>query len=601
MMFQNMFRLHVLDLRDNHITVLKNRTFFGLQNVRALFLTGNRLQRIEESAFLGLSSLAILDLSHQRLTYLSSRCFLGLRKLANLNLSNNGLRHLEVAAFTGLSKLVMLDITNNDIEDPPKEVFRSLTSLNRLETDLFGLCCLARHVPTCLPAADEFSSCEDLMSNTVLRLCIWVLGAVALVGNVLVMCWRVLHKTSNRVHSFLIMNLAFSDCLMGVYLLMIAAVDQYYRGRYSVHAVHWRSSRLCHLAGFVSTFSSELSVFTLTVITLDRFLVIIFPFHLDRLEMSRTRLIMATGWTAVALLAASPLMPLSYFSGFYGRSGVCLALHITPDYPPGWEYSVFVFLVLNLISFGVIALGYTCMFVAAKRTQAAVPALRRRSKRSTRSDGAMARRMTLIVATDAACWLPIIALGIASLCGVRVPPQIYAWVAVFVLPLNAAVNPLLYTLSTVQFVEQVEKRLHTFRVSWKRSFTMKTCTTAVTEGRANDQEHQQWSPRVYRFGPAQQSESVDTVALVTLSHRRQRPRVQVTGSLTDYRGGKKHSLRTSQSLGVNQNQIDQQHKSNGGARRQFQLVPPPQGQQHELQAAQKQRQRQKKRNNELYE
>ena len=31
-------------------------------------------------------------------------------------------------------------------------------------------------------------------------------------------------------------------------------------------------------------------------------------------------------------------------SGFYGRSGVCLALHITPDYPPGWEYSVFVFL-----------------------------------------------------------------------------------------------------------------------------------------------------------------------------------------------------------------------------------------------------------------
>jgi hypothetical protein len=29
---------------------------------------------------------------------------------------------------------------------------------------------------------------------------------------------------------------------------------------------------------------------------------------------------------------------------FYGRSGVCLALHITPEKPSGWEYSVFVFL-----------------------------------------------------------------------------------------------------------------------------------------------------------------------------------------------------------------------------------------------------------------
>ena len=49
------------------------------------------------------------------------------------------------------------------------------------------------------------------------------------------------------------------------------------------------------------------------VITLDRFLVIIFPFHLDRLQMSRTRLIIAAGWLVVALLAASPLMPLPYF------------------------------------------------------------------------------------------------------------------------------------------------------------------------------------------------------------------------------------------------------------------------------------------------
>ena len=50
-------------------------------------------------------------------------------------------------------------------------------------------------------------------------------------------------------------------------------------------------------------------------------------------------------WGGVAVIAIFPLMGLEYFRNFYGRSGVCLALHITPARPPGWEYSVAIFLV----------------------------------------------------------------------------------------------------------------------------------------------------------------------------------------------------------------------------------------------------------------
>ena len=45
-------------------------------------------------------------------------------------------------------------------------------------------------------------------------------------------------------------------------------------------------------------------------------------------------------------------------------------------------------------------------------------------KARSSASAAMGRRMTLIVATDAACWLPIIALGVASLCGVEVPAKV---------------------------------------------------------------------------------------------------------------------------------------------------------------------------------
>nr|CAD7601553.1 unnamed protein product [Timema genevievae] len=374
LMFRNQWRLHILNLQHNCIQTLANSSFYGLPNLRGL------------------------DLSWQRISNVSQGAFVGLRSLVGLDLSSNSIKIIS------------------------SNVLRSASSLEKLVTDEFRFCCLARHVTLCLPPPDEFSSCEDLMSNLVLRVCIWVLGVVATFGNILVIGWRVRFKHTNQVHSFLITNLAIGDLFMGSYLLIIAGVDACYRGVYFIHDSAWRSSDLCHLAGFISTFSSELSVFTLTVITLDRFLVIIFPFRVRRLEMSKTRLLMAGGWVVAGVLSGLPLINIEYFRNFYGRSGVCLALHITPEKPNGWEYSSTVIPstvpVLNLASFTIIAMGYLWMYVVARTTQQAV------KKEQRSSDSAMARRMTLIVATDAACWMPIILLGVLSLWGFTVPPQV---------------------------------------------------------------------------------------------------------------------------------------------------------------------------------
>ncbi|XP_037784587.1 G-protein coupled receptor GRL101-like [Penaeus monodon] len=358
-----------------------------------------------------------------------------------------------------------------------RRLFSGLLKLDHLWTDEFRFCCLAREVRFCHPPPDEFSSCEDLMTNIMLRVCVWVLGTVAFSGNLLVIVWRFIYHHDNKVHSFLITNLALGDLCMGIYLLIIAAVDVNYRGVYFIYDALWRTSSLCQLAGFLSTFSSELSVFTLTVITLERFVVIIFPFRVSRLNMNWTRIIMGVVWASVGVLAALPLSNIHYFRNFYGRSGVCLALHITHEKPSGWEYSVFVFLALNLVSFSVIAASYWGMYRAASTTSAAVI----RSDQQRR-DSNMAKKMTLIVVTDAACWLPIILLGFVSLAGGRIPPQVFAWVAVFVLPLNAAVNPLLYTLSTAPFLGKARERVLDVRHSFKRSVIRHTLssTTAIS-------------------------------------------------------------------------------------------------------------------------
>lgn len=108
-----------------------------------------------------------------------------------------------------------------------------------------------------------------------------------------------------------------------------------------------------HLSLFMSTFdfpSPQLSLFMSTIAFISSLVI----FHCNAFNCP---------------LCYLPV--LVFPQNFYGRSGVCLALHITPARPPGWEFSVAVFLVLNFVSFLIIAASYIWMFVVAKETRSA--------------------------------------------------------------------------------------------------------------------------------------------------------------------------------------------------------------------------------------
>ncbi|KAK3881907.1 hypothetical protein Pcinc_013671 [Petrolisthes cinctipes] len=168
---------------------------------------------------------------------------------------------------------------------------------------------------------------------------------------------------------------------------------------------------------------------------------------LTMLESGRSIYLLMTGvWAVAILLAALPLFGFQYFYNFYGRSGVCLALHITNDRPSGWEYSVFVFLVLNFMLFGIIALNYFLLYKTVRNHKVR---MRRTNSDSNWNEMKMlALRVFLVVATDALCWLPIIFLGILSISGVDIPPSVFSWTAVFILPINSVINPILYTFTS---------------------------------------------------------------------------------------------------------------------------------------------------------
>ena len=160
---------------------------------------------------------------------------------------------------------------------------------------------------------------------------------------------------------------------------------------------------------------------TLLVITLDRLLTILLPFHIAvRLTYTSARFMMFCIWVFVLLVALTPFLPLRYFDNFYGRSGVCLALHITPHRGAGWEYSIFIFLALNMLACLLIILSYCIMYAVALRTGKAVHP----SPQKNRKESRLARRMIMIIFTNLGCYLPISIMSLLALAEVSIPEEV---------------------------------------------------------------------------------------------------------------------------------------------------------------------------------
>ena len=78
--------------------------------------------------------------------------------------------------------------------------------------------------------------------------------------------------------------------------------------------------------------------------------------------------------------------------------------------------------------------------------------------KSKSMDTKLAKRLVSIVVTDFLCWFPVGLLGLLAWRGMAVPGEVNVAVVTFVMPLNSALNPFLYTLNVILEKRQ-EQRL----------------------------------------------------------------------------------------------------------------------------------------------
>ena len=433
--FLYMKNLLSLDISYNRLNKIQSHLFVGLKRLETLYLNGNsEMLTIESYAFSGLNAINDFVMSDVFIGVFKIFSFHGL-KLKRIDLSDNIVDIAEDGIFAEL-KVDTVYLNGTTIKTFQKDMFIGIEKVNTIVSNAYKFCCIRpSYVPeqNCYPHQDEFSSCADLMRNDVLRPLIWIIGFFALIGNVLSLIYRFMYDKSRlRLgYGIFVTNLAFADFLMGVYMITIASADVFYRGRYIFFDEIWRNSFWCKMAGMLSTVASEGSVLFLCAITLDRLFVIKYPFGEVRFTPKLAGITCCAIWTIALLVAILPLVVSSYFhDDFYSKSGVCLALPLTRDRPPGWVYSISIFIVFNSAAFLLIAIGQWSIyreidasrifksavkskslrrFVFGNRKMSTKASTGRRTRRN--NDLRVSRNLLLVVTTDFMCWCPIGILG----------------------------------------------------------------------------------------------------------------------------------------------------------------------------------------------
>ena len=451
MVFLPLPNLHSLDLGSNRLTSVTGHDISHMPKLQYLTLANNPLTSVfpHTNKSNSLDKLYTLDLAGVHMAEIDLSRLSIFPSLRVLNLTSCKTNRILGEGFRFLQQLRVLDSRGCPLTFFPEGVFNGVDNLETVLAENYKVCC-----PSVLPEqfilnrckapSDELSSCKALLRSNVYRGFLSVFTVLALIGNLISFVFRVTIFRINRKIGFevLVSSLSIADFLMGIYLAIIGVADRVYLGTYLWNDISWKSSSLCTTAGVLSLVSSEVSAFIIFLITLDRFLALQFPFSQLHFHRKSALIVCLVVWTAGVVIAAIPVLPNTSHWNFFGQNAICNPLPITRKNFAGRSYAFAVMIVLNFALFVLIALGQVFIYWSVQKNSM-------KGSSSSNKDLALARRLIAIAVSDFLCWFPVGLVGMLASSGFHISGEVNVAMAVFVLPLNAAVNPFLYTISTL--------------------------------------------------------------------------------------------------------------------------------------------------------
>jgi len=137
--------------------------------------------------------------------------------------------------------------------------------------------------------------------------------------------------------------------------------------------------------------------------------------------------------------------------GFYSQTSVCMPRFYASTRESAWVYSTFL-ITFNFILFTYMVVVYVGVYKKATATNFS-------TSTKQNSNQNMQKNISRILLTDSFCWIPVCIMAFLSVAEVSLCPNAYIASAGFLLPINSALNPLLYSPPIGQCMSRVRKRI----------------------------------------------------------------------------------------------------------------------------------------------
>ena len=185
----------------------------------------------------------------------------------------------------------------------------------------------------CFDLSDECNDgCgREILENWALKIICWFMGTLALLFNFFTMTQEFASikecRTENMLTSKVLMGLiGLGDCLIGLYLVILSIYDSIIMGKdFCVRQAEWLTGKACLTLGVISTFGSQISLFTMTVLSFIRMYGLIFkamrvPGPVNKKAILRVlslSMAMITVALAIAVVPLAPFLDDYFVQGMY--------------------------------------------------------------------------------------------------------------------------------------------------------------------------------------------------------------------------------------------------------------------------------------------
>ena len=281
-----------------------------------------------------------------------------------------------------------------------------------------------------------------------LSLVLITLNVFTIIGNLLVIAIVLANHRLRRCTNYLIVNLSIADMLFACtsYPFIIGSI---------INRNTTTDNVLCMFVGFSDSLYATSSSFSVAIISYERYYSIIHCLHYEQSVMNRkTKLVIASVWTASSLVSLPPLLNWGSYSFETEQYRCTLAF----NYDKG--YFFFRLVAAFLIPLSAMTICYNWIFMVARRHAHRITKIEIRVQndlvhgvqRNHFNTKHHTGSVFITIAVYVICWLPIHTLYLAKNLKptISIPTEVLTAGSILSL-LSSTINPIVYALVTGKF------------------------------------------------------------------------------------------------------------------------------------------------------